>query len=84
MNPNHLDPKLITLINDLSNDFKEIVEDIEARPMTTQNHYGDYGGLITALSKDHPTETYKQLISIALIRAGASKDGIFYAMKVLV
>jgi hypothetical protein len=39
------------IIADLSEIFKETVADIEARPATTQNHYGDYMVVLSSLKK---------------------------------
>ncbi len=73
-------PQLEAAINGLAEDFKPEVTKIEARLATTQNHYGDYMHLINVVSKDKRTA---QIVSLALIKAGASRDGVSSAMKVL-
>lgn len=71
--------KAMALISDLANDFKPIVAGIEAKLATTRNHYGDYMALISQIAKDRGAA---KIICVALIRAGASRQGVSDAMRI--
>jgi len=73
--------KLAQLIDDLARDFAEPVSDIESRYATTKNHYGNYMNFITKMSGGNATNS--KIIAMALIRAGANRDGVASAMRVL-
>ena len=62
------------LVGELVEDLKPEVTRIEASVATTMNHYGDYGSLLSTLGKGHASNT--QLFALALIRAGASRQGV--------
>jgi hypothetical protein len=66
------------LIDDLAGDFKEKVAEIEARIATTQNHYSDYGALISGVTKN-PREA--NIVGHALIKAGANRDGVIAGLR---
>ena len=68
------------LITGLASDLKETVTNIEKKFATTQNRYGDYMSLIGSVAKD---KKMANLISLALIQAGANKQGVISAMLVL-
>jgi hypothetical protein len=74
--------KVSQLINDLAGDFKELVTTIEAKPETTQHHYGDYGGVISQFSHGKPGVA--KIIAAALIKAGANADGVNNGLNLLV
>ena len=71
--------KLDTLIKDLANDLREEVQRIEASPDTTQNHYANYGALISRLAAGN--QNVAKLISLALVKAGANRLGVSNAVK---
>ena len=73
-----MDPKLEELISELAGDLKEMVQQIEARPKTTQNHYGQYMGLLSGMAKN---KGHAQIIAAALIEAGANRQGVVSALK---
>ena len=72
-------PKLDALIADLANDLREMVEKIEARPMTTRGHYGDYMSLISSTTSDRPTA---RIVALALKEAGANVQGVQDALQI--
>ena len=74
--------KVADLINGLAEDFKPIVRDTEAKPETTQHHYGDYGGIISSLSKGKAGAA--KIIAAALIKAGANATGVTNGLNLLV
>ena len=76
-----MNDKLQTLINGLAQDVQPEVKRIEAKPATTQNHYGDYMALIN-VGSDRNSKVGK-LIALALIQAGANKNGVNSALQVL-
>lgn len=62
-----------TLIAGIAEELVELVRSIESKPKTTQNHYGDYMGILGQF----PDKI--KLTSIALIVAGANKQGVIDA-----
>ena len=77
-----MNEKQIQLINDLANDFKPVVREIESGIKTTQNNYGRYGGLIAQLSKGD--KGVANIIALALIKAGANSLGVNNGLKLFV
>ncbi len=80
LTPEEKKAKLDQLIIDLAGDLKPEVDKIEASPMTTQNHYGNYGALLTTVSGGN--QNTANLIALALIKAGANEQGVKSAMAV--
>ena len=78
----NMNEKQIQLINDLANDFKPVVREIESGIKTTQNNYGRYGGLIAQLSKGD--KGVANIIALALIKAGANSIGVNNGLKLFV
>ncbi len=72
--------KLKKLISELAVDFKPAVEKIEASIATTKNHYGRYMALISSLAK---TEQHAQIFAMAMIEAGANRQGVASALQVM-
>jgi hypothetical protein len=59
-------------------DIQQMVKDIEAKPATTRNHYGDYGAALSKLSGGR--KIVAQLLGLAFIKAGASQQGVSDAL----
>lgn len=76
--------KLKMVIDSLASDpdIVKLVREIEARPLTTQYHYGDYGTAISALANGSRTTAY--VISQAMKKAGGSVEGIDWAVRLFV
>jgi hypothetical protein len=72
--------KIKKLVSELAGDFKPSVLKIEARIATTRNHYGDYMALLSSIAK---TENHARLFALAMIEAGANRQGVNDAMRVL-
>lgn len=72
--------KLNQLINDLASDMKDAVTKIESGFKTTQNNYGNYMQLLSTLAKDKQTA---QIMAMAMIRAGANRQGVSSALQVM-
>jgi hypothetical protein len=70
------------LIDSLAEDLASFVEHIEAKPETTQNHYGDYGVALNSLSGGSKGKA--SIIALALVKAGANRDGVLNAYKLFV
>lgn len=68
------------LIEKLRPEIEPIVQAIEAKPLTTQNHYGDYMAAIATISQDR---SMRQLIGLAMLRMGGNRQGIKSAMQIL-
>ena len=71
--------KTTQLIKDLAGDLKPEVDKIESSIKTTQNHYGRYMSILGGFNSNQIN-----LISLALIEAGANRGGVLSALKVLV
>ena len=74
-----LNPEQLALIKELAEDVRPYVEKIEARPMTTKGHYGDYMGLLSQF-KDKVTQL---AMAMACKEAGANVEGVDWAMRML-
>ncbi len=74
-----MSPELSSLIDGLAEDVKPQVEQIEKSLPTTKNHYGDYMSLLSNF-KDNKTLA---LMMLALIRAGANRQGVHDAYKII-
>jgi hypothetical protein len=72
--------KLDALVLDVANDLRGTVKDIENSIKTTQNHYGRYMSLIGQLAKGD--KTTGNFIALALIEAGANRQGVTAALRV--
>lgn len=75
-------------VTPLVQELKPIVHDkvkaIEARPATTQDHYGDYLALLLSLGIDSNSSNNRCLALItgrALIECGASENGVCAAVR---
>ena len=70
---------LDSMIEELAKDLTEVVDGIEGSMETTKDHYGRYMSLLAQLGKGN--ERMTQVIALALIKAGANKQGIASALK---
>lgn len=68
------------LIENMRAELEPLVQAIEAKPATTQNHYGDYMSLIATLAQDRTMRTF---IGLAMLRMGGNRQGIKSAMQIL-
>jgi hypothetical protein len=71
-------PTLDKLIDDLASDLKDAVTKIESGIKTTQNNYGRYMSLLSTLAKN---KSQAQLVGMALIKAGANRQGVSSALQ---
>lgn len=71
--------KLDEIVRSLVVEVKPAVEKIEARLATTQNHYGDYLELLTTVSGGD--KKMGQVVALALIKAGANREGVLSALQ---
>jgi hypothetical protein len=67
------------LIDSLTPEFKEVVNEIEKSPATCRNHYDKYMSVIGGLSKG--SKTTAKIIGLALIQAGANSQGVNDALQ---
>ncbi|KKK91726.1 hypothetical protein LCGC14_2710050 [marine sediment metagenome] len=71
--------KLFTI---LEPEVREIVERIESKAATTQNHYGDYMSAIASLQEAlRSIPVSKSVIALLLVMGGANSDGVSSALK---
>ena len=70
--------RLTEIVEDLAADFRETVQSIETGIQTTQNHYGNYLTLILQIGE---TKEVRQVVALALLKAGANKQGVADALK---
>ena len=73
--------ELDTLIADLADDFRPQVLKIETSIPTTKNHYGRYMELLCQMAKGD--KNLAMVFSLAMIKAGANREGIKSALKIL-
>lgn len=72
-------------LNKLAEIAKPIVKAIEASTPTTKDHYGDYMAAISKLADMVGENTHNVClgIGVALQRAGANKQGVQSALRIL-
>ena len=80
----NLTPIQEKFVNDFAADpdIQKMVKDIEAKPATTRNHYGDYGAALSQLSQGR--KAVAQLLALAFVKAGGNAQGIADALRVMV
>lgn len=71
--------KAFAIIDKYVDAIKPLVEAIEARPMTTKGHYGDYMGVIAKMTKNREQAV---CLGLVLVRSGANKQGVVDAVRV--
>lgn len=79
------DPKLSAVIDQLADICKPIVAHVEAMTPTTKGHYGDYMVAIerVATMSGKAERNTCLAIGLAMIRAGANKEGVHAALRVM-
>lgn len=78
--------KLDDTLNQLSEIVAPIVTQIEQSTPTTANHYGDYITAITRIADMLPMNKTPSLylgIGVAMQRAGANRNGVQSALRVM-
>lgn len=73
--------QLNALVDELAADFKPQVTKIESGIKTTQNHYGSYMQMLSVMAKGD--KALGMVFSLALIKAGANREGVNSALKIL-
>lgn len=73
--------ELDALVNDLATDFKPQIAKIEASTQMSQNHYGRYMSLLSQMAKND--KHLAMVFSLAMVKAGANREGIKSALKIL-
>jgi len=63
----------------IQTELKEMIEQAEKKPYTTQNNYGEYMKLLTTLKSQLGLDNSSQLLAMA----GGNKQGILDARKIL-
>lgn len=71
--------KLNTLIDQLADDLRDSVKEIEKSIPSTQNNYGRYMALLGQLSGNNRKTA--SILAAAMIRAGANTQGVRDAMQ---
>ena len=72
----------LEIVNEIAIELQPIVKNIESTIKTTKNNYGAYMSLISKLSEGKETD-YANMICAALIVAGANKNGVMDARKII-
>lgn len=73
-------PNINTMVNEICEEVRPLVVNIERNHYpTTRNNYGEYLSFLSRIKG----KALQQLTSIALIRAGASKQGVGAAIKIM-
>lgn len=71
---------------ELEESFREIVEMIEARPMTTRNRYGDYMDAIASVTgriESPATRKTMVIVGVMFARVGANVAGVRDALQAM-
>ena len=76
---NIVDIKLRDTILKLSDDLKEIVTEIETSPKVHQDNYDKYLVLLSKVT----CPNMREIMRVALFIAGANRDGVNAAMRLL-
>ena len=64
----------------IGSELVQMVQDIENKPLTTQNHYGNYMHLLTVLIGEGMD---KSVCALLLLKANANPQGVKSALKCL-
>ena len=67
----------------LQPELGELIAGIEAKPKTTQDHYGQYMSALSALGVDQKDKAHAMLTMLAMIVAGGNENGIRAAYKII-
>lgn len=70
---------LDSMILDLASDLEPLVSEIESGTKTTKGNYGRYMGLLSALANNKESA---QIMALAMIKAGANKQGVSDGLKI--
>ena len=70
------------LIDDIAKDLTGIVEMIEGKPETTKDRYGDYMHFINDMAPDNNKKAFN-ILGLCFIQAGANKQGVASALRIL-
>jgi hypothetical protein len=74
--------QLDSMIADLAKDLRPIVQQIDSDPLkTTKHNYGRYMNLIASIAKGNKQSA--QIVVAALLDAGANRDGVAAAYKII-
>ncbi len=73
--------RLNEIVEDLASDLRGAVSEIEGSVKTTQDNYGRYLEIIVGSADDDDT---RRLIALALLAAGANRDGVRSAIRLAI
>lgn len=76
--PQNREEAISALFDGIKDELEAMVQNIESKLPTTQDHYGSYMGLITSMHDD--TRLQKPVIAELLIKAGGNQNGITNAL----
>lgn len=69
-----------SVVTDLADGMVDLVKKIESKlSPTTRNHYGDYMAIILQLADGK--KTVSNIVALALIQAGANRQGVLDALE---
>jgi hypothetical protein len=72
--------RLLKELQPMIDELAPVMAEVHALPETTQNHYGFY---MTILSKYQDNRGMALVLGYALVKAGANRQGVGDALKVL-
>lgn len=70
---------LAQFTDEMADDIRSSVAEIEARPQATRNHYGLY---MTMLGR-YPDPVKRGLLALSLVKAGANRQGVADALELI-
>ena len=72
-----LSPELKQTVLSIGETIRPVLDEIHAKPPTTQNYYGDYMRLLSYRPK------YAKILALAMLNEGANPQGIEAAVKLV-
>jgi hypothetical protein len=76
-----MNAEITKIIADLANDLRPAIAALETAPAATKNHYGAYMGILNRMARTN--KNYAKVAVLAMIKAGANREGVAAAYKLL-
>jgi hypothetical protein len=74
--------KLSEMLRELEPEASAMVKAIEAKPMVTKDHYGEYLTVLSRVQDEHSLMAAK-VLAIAMMKAGANQQGLRAALSIM-
>jgi len=77
-----LSPEALTIIKELAEIVKPLVDNVHQAPQVSKNYYAEYMGILSRSASNKGIE-YIKLMAITLLYLGCNPDGVNNAVKLL-